>query len=56
VVIKLVCPKCGFIIETFKEEDLKDPRKNKRYEALLKRTSLCGNCKTMVLRLKEIRE
>jgi len=56
MVIKLTCPKCGFTIETFTEKDLKDPIKNKRYQALLKRTSLCVNCKTMVLRLKEVRE
>ena len=55
-VIKLVCPRCGFAIEVFSEDDLNEPRKKKRYEALLKRQTLCVNCNTMILRLKEVRE
>lgn len=55
MVIKLECPKCGFVIEMFAEEDLNDPRKKKRHEALLKRPSLCVNCKTMVSKLKEVK-
>ncbi len=54
--IKLVCPKCGFVIETFQEEELQDRRKMKRFEALKKRQSLCLNCKSMVMGLKEVRE
>jgi len=56
MVMKLNCPKCGFTVETFTDEDLQNPRKKKRYEALLKRPSLCVNCKTMVSRLKEVGE
>ncbi len=52
---RLECPKCGFIIEIFTEDDLNSPRKKKRFEALLKRPSLCVNCNTMVSRLREVK-
>jgi len=55
-VIRLVCPKCGFVVETFDEEDLKDVRKEKRYRALLKRVVLCAGCNRLVSGLREVKE
>lgn len=54
--ISLACPKCGFVIETFDDEELKDTRKERRYKSLLKRAVLCAGCNRMVSRLREVKE
>ena len=53
--IQLCCAKCGFVVEEYTANELAEiPRKVKRYEYLLKKSSICPSCLASG-RLKELR-
>lgn len=56
-VVKLVCPRCRFVIAAFTACELqRDSIKRKRYQSLLTRQQLCGSCLCTVRRLEELWE
>ncbi|MGC8497173.1 MAG: hypothetical protein ACP5NL_04145 [Thermoplasmata archaeon] len=46
--IYVACPVCGFTIDSFSEEDLKSPVREKRLKYLMTRDQVCPNCLTTV--------
>ena len=51
--VKLVCPRCRFVIATFTAEEIKeDVIKRKRYQSLLTRQQFCGGCLCTVRKLE----
>ena len=56
LVVQLACPKCGFDIEQYPAEQLEtDSQKQKRYQYLRKKQTLCPSCLTQTSKLEERR-
>ena len=56
LMVQLACPKCGFVIEQYGAEQLEtDAQKQKRYQYLRKKQSLCPSCLTQTAKLEERR-
>lgn len=54
--VVLACPSCEFVIARFTEEQLEqDERKQKRYQYLKSKDTLCPNCLTKTRKLTELR-
>src|SRR3972149_3002834 len=56
LMVQLACPKWGFVIEQYGAEQLEtDAQKQKRYQYLRKKQSLCPSCLTQTAKLEERR-
>lgn len=56
LMVQLACPKCGFVIEQYRADQLEtDVQKQKRYQYLRKKQTLCPNCLTQTAKLEERR-
>lgn len=56
-VVKLVCPRCRFVIAMFTHNEIQqDHIKRKRYQALLTRQQFCGGCLCTVRKLEAVWE
>ena len=56
LMVQLACPKCGFVIEEYRADQLEaDAQKQKRYQYLKKKQALCPSCLTQTTKLEERR-
>ena len=56
LMVQLACPKCGFVIEEYRADQLEaDAQKQKRYQYLKKKQALCPSCLTQTTKLAERR-
>src|SRR3990172_793255 len=56
LIVQLACPKCGFVIEQYRAEQLEtDAQKQKRYQYLRKKQTLCPSCLSQTAKLEERR-
>jgi len=56
LMVQLACPKCGFVIEEYRADQLEaDAQKQKRYQYLKKKQALCPSCLTQTSKLAERR-
>lgn len=55
--VKLVCPRCRFVIAAFTADEVEHDRiKRRRYHSLLSRQQLCGGCLCTVRKLEALWE
>ena len=53
LMVQLACPKCGFVIEEYRADQLEaDAQKQKRYQYLKKKQALCPSCLTQTTKLE----
>src|SRR3989338_5230301 len=56
LIVQLACPKCGFVIEQYGADQLEtDAQKQKRYQYLRKKQTLCPSCLSQTAKLEERR-
>src|SRR3990172_7407807 len=56
LMVQLACPKCGFVIEEYRADQLEaDAQKQKRYQYLKKKQALCPSCLTQTTKRAERR-
>ncbi len=56
VVVKVLCPRCGYVMSIFEESSLRTNKAVRRaYQHALKNPILCAGCNSWIQRPKEVR-